>query len=363
MILTIIIFVLILSVFIISHELGHFISAKKLGMKVEEFGLGYPPKLFGVKKGDTLYSLNSIPFGGFVRIYGEQRADKKAKKSKQAFYAKPIWKRAIVIAMGVIMNLFLAVILLSIVHGIGVPTMINEGGEAAYKNVRIQIIEIVKNSPAEEAGLKVGDTISGLKIQSRKLEVKNVEDVQKSIARYAGEEITLVIQRGKETIEKTLIPRISPPQGEGAMGIALAKTGTIKYPWYAAIWQGFKVTGQLVVLFINLFWQLFKSLITEGKLMAGLTGPVGIAALTAQVSKLGLVYILQFAAIISINLAIINAFPFPALDGGRLLLLAIEKIKGSPVNAKIEQAINGLGFVFLIIIMILVTVRDVTRLF
>ncbi len=147
------------------------------------------------------------------------------------------------------------------------------------------------------------------------------------------------------------------------MGIALAKTGIVTYPWYAAIWKGFKLTGQLVVTFISLFYQLFKSLILTGALIGEIAGPVGIASLTSQMTKLGLVYILQFAAILSINLAIINAIPFPALDGGRLLFLAIEKIKGSPISTKIENTVNSIGFVLLIALMLLVTFRDVAKLF
>lgn len=355
MLLAIIVFILILGLLIFSHEFGHFISAKKAGMKVEEFGFGFPPRIFGIKRGETLYSINLIPLGGFVKIQGEQRPKKKLLKSnKRAFYNKPIWQRAIVIAMGVIMNLFLAAILLGVVHGIGIPTILEGGTNVQAQNTQIQIISISQNSPAEEAGLKIGDTIK---------EFNEVEDVQEFVARHAGEEITLTIQRGNETLGKTLIPRISPPEGEGPMGIALAKTGIVTYPWYSAIWLGFKTTGQLIVTFIGLFYHLLKTLILKGTLMAELAGPVGIAVLTSQITKLGLVYILQFAALLSINLAIINAIPFPALDGGRLLLLAIEKIKGSPISAKVENLVNNLGFALLIVLMLLVTFRDVAKLF
>jgi len=211
--------------------------------------------------------------------------------------------------------------------------------------------------------LKIGDSITQLTINNSQLTINEVEDVQGIVARYAGEEITLVIQRGNETLEKTLVPRISPPEGEGAIGIALAKVGIVKHSWHAAIWQGFKTTGQLTVTFVGLFYKLFKTLIVKGELIGEVAGPVGIAVLTSQITKLGLVYILQFAALISINLAIINIIPFPALDGGRLLFLAIEKIKRSPVSVKVEQTVNGIGFALLIGLMILVTLRDITKLF
>ena len=373
MILTVVVFILTLGILIFSHEFGHFISAKKMGIKVEEFGFGFPPRIFGIKKGGTIYSLNLIPVGGFVKIYGEEQPKIgrkiKAKINKKAFYSRPIWQRALVLVMGVVMNLFLAAILLSVVHGIGVPTIIDNSSLQAMptgrqaKNIQIQIVEVAKNSPAEMAGIKIGDAIKEIKFKDAVTGVVEVDDVQEFIAQYAGEEITVVIQRGKEVFEKTIIPRISPPEGEGPIGIALAKTGTISYPWYRAILEGFKTTGRLVINFIVLFYELIKNLILRGALIGEIAGPIGIAVLTSQMTKLGFVYILQFIAIISINLAIINAIPFPALDGGRLLFLLIEKIKGSPVNARVERLVNSVGFALLIALMIFVTFRDITRLF
>lgn len=371
MLLTIIVSILILGLLIFVHEFGHFISAKKLGMKVEEFGFGFPPRIFGIKKGETLYSINLIPLGGFVRIYGEQREkDEKnkkkrgrPKKDKRAFYAKPAWKRAIVLSMGVIMNLVLAGILLSFVHGLGVPTIIEKGMEEKADNIQLQVLAIAMDSPAKETGLKIGDTISKIKIQDKEFQVKESEDVQEVVARYTGEQITLIIKRGDEIVEKEITPRISPPEGEGPMGIALAKVGLVKYPWYSSIWQGFKTAGQLTITFVSLFYQLFKNLLLTGHLIGEIAGPVGIASLTHQMTKLGLVYVLQFTALFSINLAILNILPFPALDGGRLLFLAIEKIKGSPIKAKTEQLVNGLGFAILIALMILITFKDIVKLF
>jgi len=366
MLLTIIVFILILGLLIFSHEFGHFVAAKKAGMKVEEFGFGFPPRIFSIKKGETIYSINLFPIGGFVKIQGEQRPKKKEgilKKNKRAFYNKPIWQRAIVLVMGVIMNLFLAAVLLSIVHGIGAPTIIEEGVEQNVRDIQIQIIEVAANSPAEEAGIKMGDTIKQLVINDSRFMIYEVGDVQRLVARHAGEEITLFIKRGDEVLEKILTPRISPPENEGPIGIALAKTGLVTYPWYLAIWQGFKTTVKLIVTFISLFYHLLKTLILEGVLIGEIAGPVGIAVLTSQITKLGLVYILQFTAIISINLAIINAVPFPALDGGRLLFLAIEKIKRSPVSAKVENLFNSIGIALLIALMVLVTFRDISKLF
>jgi regulator of sigma E protease len=362
MILTIIVFILILGILIFAHEFGHFISAKKAGIKVEEFGFGFPPRIFGIKKGETIYSLNLFPIGGFVKIYGEETPEKRT-RSKRAFYNKPIWQRAIVLIMGVTMNVFIAAIFLSIVHGVGVPTFVEQGKEPLYRNVQVQILEIAKDSPAKEIDLRMGDAISALSFGDEKVQIKEIEDVQKFVAMYAGEEITIEIKRGKETFQKNIIPRISPPQDEGAMGVAMAKTGIISYPWYQAILKGFETTGKLFVAIIRAFYLLIKNLILEGRMIGEIAGPVGIYVLTSQMVKLGLVYVLQFTAIFSITLAIINAIPIPALDGGRLLFLLIEKIKGKPLKRKTEHLANTIGFVFVILLLIVITFRDIIKLF
>lgn len=362
MLLTIIVFILILGLLIFAHELGHFISAKKAGVKVEEFGFGFPPRIFGVKKGETTYSLNAIPLGGFVKLFGEEGEENRS-QSQKAFYNKPIWKRAIILVMGVVMNLVVAVILLSIVHMLGVPTFVEQGQEAEYRNIQIQIIETAKDSPAENAGIKVGDAIVSLFFASDKIQITEIEDVQKFVAFHLGQEISMEIKRGNETIIKSITPRVNPPAEQGALGIAMSKTGLVSYPWYKAILKGFETTGKLAVTMVSMFWMLIKTLLLQGKMIADVAGPVGIAVLTSQVVHLGWVYVLQFAAILSINLAIINILPFPALDGGRLLFLLIEKIKGKPVKFKTERFAHALGFMILIGLMIIITLRDVVKLF
>ena len=354
MLLTIIVFILILGILIFAHEFGHFVSAKKAGVKVEEFGFGFPPRIFGIKKGKTTYSLNLIPLGGFVKIFGEE-GDRKS-RSKFAFYNKPIWQRTIILIMGVVANLFIAGILLSVVHGLGVPSFVEQGKESTYRNIQIQIVEIAKDSPAQSAGIKIGDAF-------QQLTIKEIEDVQKFVAFHAGQEITIQIRRGNEILEKNIIPRVSPPKEQGALGIAMAKTGLTSYPWYTAILKGFEATGKMLVAMIEMFWLLIKTLILKGTMIGEIAGPVGIFSLTSQFVKLGWIYVLQFTAILSINLAILNALPFPALDGGRLLFLLIEKIKGKPLKFKTERIANTLGFAILIGLMIIVTLRDIIKLF
>lgn len=360
MILTIIVFILILGILIFAHELGHFISAKKAGIKVEEFGFGFPPRIFGIKKGETIYSLNAIPIGGFVKIYGEERGGKKT-KSKRAFYNRPIWQRAIILVMGVTMNLFIAVIFLSIVNGMGVPAVVEEGREADYKNIQVQIIGIAEDSPAEEAGLRFGDVVTAVSFKDQRVQIEKMEDIQKFVSMHTGEEINFEIKRGKDIFEKSILARTSPPEGEGATGIEMIRAGIIKYPWYLAIWEGIKQAGQLIVVIIGFLYQLIKTLIVEGFVIEGIGGPVAIFVYTSIFTKLGLIYILRFIAVLSVSIAIINAVPFPALDGGRLLFLGIEKIKGKPINPRIEHIVNSLGFVLVMILMILIIIRDVNK--
>jgi len=361
-ILTIIVFILIFGALVFSHELGHFIAAKKSGIKVEEFGFGFPPRIFGVKKGETTYSINAIPLGGFVKIYGEERGEKDT-RSKFAFYNRPAWNRAIILAAGVFMNLLLAAVLLSVVYAIGIPTIVENGQSGNFRNIQVQIVEVAAGSPAQNAGIQIGDAIQSVAFNGQTQQINQADEVQGFIAMHIGEQITFTIRRGNETLVKDLTPRPNPPQGEGAVGIAMTKTGLVSYPWYSAIVKGFATTGSLIVTFIGAFWALIHTLILKGTVTTDVTGPVGIAVLTSQVVKLGVSYVLQFAAIISINLAIINVLPFPALDGGRLLFLLIEKVKGKPINFKTERAANAIGFALLIVLMIVVTFRDVIKLF
>lgn len=362
MLLTIIVFILILGLLIFAHELGHFITAKKAGVRVEEFGFGFPPKILSFKKGETTYSLNAIPVGGFVKIFGEESGGKRS-TSKFAFYNKPMWQRALILVMGVLMNVLVAVILLSVVHMLGVPTFVEQGQEANYRNIQIQILETAKNSPAEQAGVKIGDSIISLSFGTEKAEIKEIEDVQKFVAFHSGQEITIELKRGNEILSEKITPRTNPPAEEGALGIAMSKTGLVSYPWYKAILKGFEATGNMFVTMVTTFWLLIKTLILKGTMIGEVAGPVGIVVLTSQMVKLGLIYVLQFTAILSINLAIINILPFPALDGGRLLFLLIEKIKGKPIKFKTEQIANTLGFAILIGLMLIVTLRDVIKLF
>jgi len=348
-------------VLVFVHEFGHFIFAKRAGMKVEEFGLGFPPRIWGVKKGETFYSINMIPFGGFVKILGE---DGDEASNPRSFSSKPAGPRLKVIIAGVTMNFFLAVVLLMITNFFGLRIgLIDDKTASLARDKQVQIIEVSKDSPADKAGLKLLDEVSGFKVNGSLEAVSTAEDVQAFIQKNTGKTLAIVINRNEEILEKEIVPRLNPPEGQGALGISLALTGVVSYPWYEAIWRG---VYDAVILTMNTvigYYMLFKTLLFQGKLIADISGPVGIATLTGQAARIGINYLMQFTAMISINLAVLNIIPFPALDGGRALLIVIEKFKGSPVNKKVEMAINTIGFVFLITLMVYVTTKDILRFF
>lgn len=348
-----VIFVIVfLSILILVHELGHFLTAKKFGLWVEEFGFGLPPKIIRKKIGETIYSFNALPFGGFVKIYGEDNL-KENQSKERSFIGLKIWQRATILFAGVFMNFLLGWLALSVVFSIGLPQA-------------ILITEVKENSPAAEIGLKAGDKIveiNGVKIFSNE-SFFGSEQAIKIINENRGEEINLKIERNgeKTPLDFSVTPRVSPPAGEGALGIGLVDAGLPKKNVLASFWEGLKTSLALVKIIVSaLLGLIIKAFVGKASLES-ITGPIGIVKLTAQAGTLGFVYLFQLLALISINLAVINAFPFPALDGGRLLFLAIEKIKGSPVNQKFEKIVNAAGFAFLIFLMILITIKDIIRL-
>jgi len=373
---TIVLFLLILGVIVFVHELGHFVMAKLYNVKVEEFALGFPPRIFSFKKGETEYSLNSIPLGGYCKIMGEDGEDK---SNPRSFGSKSVGKRALILSAGVLMNFFLAFVIFSAIFMAGFPqdvtnknlsiirsdnynsleadNIIQMEGAKSVKDIKVQISEIVKDTPADEAGLEAGDTIT----KADEKEIKSIEELQNYTKENLGKSITLGILRGKENITKEIIPREEYPDDEGAMGVSLVKTAVVSYSPLEAIKKGHEYTVLLTILIITAFATIIHSLLTTGRTVAEVSGPIGIAAMTQQAAAMGFMTVLNFMALISVNLAIINALPFPALDGGRLLFLAVEKIKGSPINQRWEAKANNVGFALLMLLMVVVTFKDVAK--
>ena len=345
---------------IVLHELGHFVLAKKFGIKVEEFGIGYPPRLIGKKIGETIYSINLLPFGAFVRFPGEIGKV----EDDRSFSKQPVWKRALVAFGGVLSFWIISAILFSIVMGIGAPTAISDEENANLIEPKVQIAAVAFNSPAQVAGIKPGDTI--IKVKSQKSKVKSIDkvkEVQEFTEVNKGEEVTLTIQRGKEVFYVKLVPRVSPPTGEGAMGVALVRTAIKSYPWWISPWQGILTTVNLTGAIIQGYGQAIQNVISGKPSGVELMGPVGVVHLFTQVSQLGVNYFLQFIGMIAIYIALFNILPIPAVDGGKLLFLGIEFARKKPVNEKTEQNVTALCFSLLIILMIFITIKDITKLF
>lgn len=360
--LSIIFFIIILGVLIFLHEFSHFISAKRAKVKVEEFCIGFPPKIFKVRKGETIYSLGLFPFGGFVKIFGEESREEKP----GSFFEKSVGTRARIISAGVIANFLLAFILFSIGFHFGLPQQIQGKVPEGAKEVGISIVGIAQNSPAEKAKIKIGDKI--IKIRNPKLaiqkDIKEAEDVQNITRKSLGQELILTLKRGNKLLEKKVTPRENPPESEGPIGIALIKTGRVPYHWPKAILKGARSIFSLAGMTIKALFEITKGAILGKRVEeVELAGPIGIFPLFSQMIELGWIYVLQFTAILSLNLAILNIFPFPALDGGRLLFLLIEKIRKAPLKIEIENLVNRIGFAILIILMIIITFRDIKRLF
>lgn len=379
MLLTIITFILVLSILVFAHELGHFMMARKFGVKAEEFGFGFPPRAFGVYKNNqgqwkiiwgakeapdcpgTVYSINWLPLGGFVKIKGENgpAVGLGQEEDRDSFASKPIWQRAFMLSAGVVMNIILAAVLITAGFMIGLPQALDSQLDAGarVREKKIQIVQVIKNTPAQAAGLKIGDAIISIDNNS----FLNYQELQNYVADNIGHKLSYKIERGQDLIELEIIPELMPETNRGGIGLAISETGLVSYPWYLAVWQGVKTTLILTWAIITAFYELLKGLILGRGVVADLSGPVGIAALTGQVARLGFTYLLQFTALLSINLAVINFFPFPALDGGRVLFLIIEKVKRSPVKSEVEGVIHNIGFVLLMILVLLVTFRDVAR--
>ncbi len=356
---TVLIFFIVLGILVLVHEFGHFYVAKKAGMRVDEFGFGFPPRIFGIKKGETVYSINWIPFGGFVKVYGEQG---EGENDPRSFASNSAGSRAKVLVAGVVMNLLLAAFLLGLGNFLGLRIGLLDG-DAGARDIKIQIINVSQDSPAQAAGLNPLDEIIRLEKGVEVVSVGEVEEVQTFVKRYAGQEIFVVIGRNGGELKLNLVPRKDPPPGQGELGISLVKTGVVSYPWYEAAWRGVRDTGIMTANIAVALAIFFKNLFVDSSQIADVSGPVGIAVLTGQAAGLGFNYLLQFVALLSINLAVLNIMPFPALDGGRLLFIGIEKVKGSPVSKKIENLVNAAGFALLLALMIWITVKDVAKFF
>ncbi len=353
MILTLLIALGSLIALMIIHEFGHFIIAKKFGVKVEEFGIGYPPRLFGKKFGETIYSVNLIPLGAFVRIYGEEGGV----DDYRSFAGLAIWKRVLIVLGGVLAFWVASMVIFSAVFLIGANVPIGDQEVAGITDTSIKIMAVAPNSPAAASGLKEGDVLVGF---------NKITDFQKFIQDSKGQTLLVTVNRADKEIVFPLTPRLQYPDGEGPTGVVLERIGNVikKTPLYLAPIKGVAYTGQITWQALGGIYGVLHNLISGNGVPSGaeLAGPVGITIFLSRAVDYGLGFFLYFIGSISVLLAIFNLFPIPALDGGKLLFLIIEKVKRKPVSVKVEQSLTIIFFFLLITMSIFVTIKfDIPR--
>ncbi|OIO32210.1 MAG: hypothetical protein COZ49_01170 [Candidatus Yonathbacteria bacterium CG_4_10_14_3_um_filter_47_65] len=361
---TAIIFIVILAVLVLAHEAGHFLVAKLFRMRVDEFGFGFPPKLISKKIGETEYSLNLFPIGGFVKIFGESdTGEPDIRSSAGSFLAKPKYAQAMVVMAGVVSNILLAWVLISVGFMIGLPTSLDAVADrdiALVVSPAVTITGTIPNSPADRAGLRVGDEIVALSAGAEFLNHPlDTADVKGFIAAHGNDPIGFTYRRGNGNEQVISITPVSGIlEGESAIGISMDTIGLLHLPFFRAFKEGAAMTVSLVSMTAAGLWHFFGSLFAGTADLSSVTGPVGLVGVVGEASAFGFVYVLLLAAIISINLAIINFLPFPALDGGRFLFILIEAIKGSDIDIRLTNAVNVIGFFLIIMLMVVVTYND-----
>ncbi|MFZ4648182.1 MAG: RIP metalloprotease RseP [Patescibacteria group bacterium] len=370
---TAIIFILVLSLLVFVHELGHFLTARRLGVKAEEFGFGFPPRLIGyykdsegkwhIIKGNkevvapgTIYSINALPLGGFVKIKGENGDS----TDTDSFSGQELWRRALILFAGVFMNIVLAGVLFSIGFGIGLPASLDGAeitGNMHISDRQARVVSVFKESPAEIAGLKAGDAILTISAQP----IFNAGDIQNILKSSSTKPVTVTYRRAGVEYQTNASPSFSQDLNRSVLGVEISEIGTVRYPWYLTPWYGFKAAILMLVAIFVAFYQLIAGLFAGHGAGDAVGGPVKIAQMTGEAARFGFAYLINFVALLSLNLAVINILPLPALDGGRLLFLLIERIKGSPVKKEAEAIVHTVGFWLLILLMILVTYKDIFR--
>jgi len=343
MFIAILVAILVLSVIIIVHELGHFFAAKAVGVKVEEFGIGYPPRLLSFQWGETRYSLNAIPFGGFNKLVGEEDPS-----LPRSLASKSIPARLLVISAGSIMNVILPLLLLSIAFMIPHNMVVGE----------VTVKEVAPDSPAAAGGILAGDTL--VSINGR--EIYSIYDLQRNTQLNLGKEVTLVVTHSDASTEEIrLTPRWKPPEGQGPTGTTVSMEEWQVIPQSTPFWQvipqAFSAFGETFILYKNGIITLII-----GAAPATMVGPVGMVQMTAEVASAGISPLLEFAAMLSLLIAIFQLFPLPALDSGRIAFILLEWVRrGKRVPARVEGMIHLVGFFLLLAVMLAVTYQDIVR--
>ncbi|CVK17616.1 MULTISPECIES: RIP metalloprotease RseP [Sporomusa] len=338
---TVIATIFVFGLLILVHELGHFITAKSVGMRVDEFAIGFGPKLISKKIGETIYSLRIIPLGGYNKIAG---MDPDEEQDERSFSAKPIWARMLVIVAGSAMNLVLPVVLLFIVFvSAGIDTPSNQP----------IIGKIFPDKPAAMAGLLPGDKVSAV----NGTPIESWRDFVSVIQSHAGANLTITYARGSEQ-DKTAIltPEYDESTKRGIIGVM-----PLINKYQPGVVEAIGLAGKQTLFVAQSMVVGIAEMIT-GKAAADVAGPIGVAQMAGEVAQLGIIPLLQFAAFLSINLGLINLLPVPVLDGGHVVTLAVEGLRGKPLNRNQMQFIQMIGFALLMLLFVVATFKDISRL-
>jgi len=324
---TALLIIVFFAVLILGHEVGHFAASKLLKLKVEEFGFGLPPKIFGKKWRGTEYSLNAIPFGGFVKVPALDY-------STEDSFNIPMWKKVVVFSSGVIMNFLIAWVAFSVIFMIGTPKGVYVGG-------------VLKDSPAARAGISPGDELLGF---------DSITPLISLINSNSGNKLTFEVGHQGETLNIDVIPE--EDGGVGKIGVELIESGFPREGFFQSFWSGLKAVWSFVARIVGAFASMFS----HGD-FTGSTGPIGIFSAVQVAKDMGLVYFLQLMGVVSLNLMIVNFFPLPALDGGHIMFLLVEKIRRKPISKKVISRVNSICYTALLVLMFIITIRDIIKLF
>ncbi len=359
---SIVLFIVILLVLVLVHELGHFAIAKLAKIRVDEFAFGFPPRLFAKRFGETTYAFNLLPLGGYVKIYGEDASAVEEKDAERSFVRSPRYVQAAVIVAGVVMNIVLAWVLITATLAIGVSAPVENDDGLPVTGARLMVTEVAKMGPAEVSGIAGGDYLVSLSDGVDTVSADSPEAVSAFIGPREGRPVTVVFERLGEERKATMLPVSGISKSGAAIGIYMDMIGTLKLPLDQAIYHGAKKTWQFTALTAHGIWKFISEAVMGKADLEEVTGPVGIVKAVGAASSVGFANLLLFTALISINLAIINILPFPALDGGRLLFIALEAITRRAIPVRVANYANFAGFALLMLLMLLVTYHDIAKL-
>ncbi|HTR19061.1 MAG TPA: M50 family metallopeptidase [Candidatus Paceibacterota bacterium] len=361
---TVVLVIVILVFLILAHEFGHFAAAKLFGIRVDEFGIGFPPRaiLFG-KAGGTEYTLNWIPFGGFVRLYGEE--EDRDQHGRGSFIDSPRWKQAIVLVAGVLMNAIVAWALFAGALATGVPSIVDQ--LQPNETSQLLVSDVIPASPASAAGITAGDRILSLEDQQGNMPAALTPTaVAAFVEDRGGRQLVLTYLHGNATTTSTIIPANSvDPQNAGrpAIGVGLVLVANVALPPLEAMHQALWTTEGSFVIVSQSLWQILKTALHGSPDLSGVVGPVGLVSQVGDAARNGWGEVLELAAFISVNLTIVNLIPIPALDGGRLVVLFLEAIMRKSAPKLVVQLLNTIGVALIILLMVTVTYHDIARLF